>query len=369
MYSPLQREKFPPDETTQIKLTPNLRDKEKYTVHYRNLKLYTQLGMRVTKIHRVLSFEQKPWLKEYIDYNTNRRSQAKSKFEKDFYKLMNNSVFGKTQENLRKRMNVELITDSKTAKKRVAKPSFKRSNIITEDLVVMQCHITTLKLDRPIYVGFTVLELSKLLMYDFHYNHMKKKYPGEKQLQLLFTDTDSLAYSIQTDDIYKDMEADKDLYDFSEYPYDHYLYSNLNKKSIGKFKDELNSIPMVEFIGLRPKCYSLLFYGIVKDNVLISTELLEKQTAKGVKKSVKERHRRHKHYKKTLEGMTKFNVSQNLIKSKCHTVSSYHVNKIALTAYDTKRWLCCNGVNTLAYGHYRTFNNDFICQENCIHVV
>ena len=119
---------------------------------------------------------------------------------------MNNRVYGKTQENLRKRVNVELVTDARVLRKRVAKPSYYSGTSITDYLIVVQCKSTTLTLDRPIYVGFVVVELSKLHMYDFHYNHMKVKYLHANQLRLLFTDTDNLA--VQTDDIYKDMAVD-----------------------------------------------------------------------------------------------------------------------------------------------------------------
>ena len=212
MYSPAQRAVFP-DTASQRKLTTNLRDKVKYVVHYRNLKLYLQLGLVVTRIHRVLTFKQS-WLKTYIDFNTRQRSLAGSNFLKDLCTLMNNSVFGKTQGNLRKRVQVELITDA--------------GNPITDCLTVVQCKVATLTLNRPIYVGFSVLELSKLHMYDFHYNHMRVKYPG--QLRLLFTDTDSLAYAVQTDGIYRYMTEDAaNHYDFSEYPFDHSLISATNR--------------------------------------------------------------------------------------------------------------------------------------------
>ena len=106
---------------------------------------------------------------------------------------------------MRNRVHVELVADARILRKRVAKPSFCRSNPITDCLTVVQCKVATLTLNRPIYVGFSVLELSELHMYDFHYNHMCVKYPRANQLQLLFTDTDSLAYAVQTDDIYRDM--------------------------------------------------------------------------------------------------------------------------------------------------------------------
>ena len=151
--------------------------------------------MVITKIHRVLTFKQSPWLKKFIDFNKMKRAAATSDFEKDFFKLLNNSVFSKKQENLRNRIKVEAITSENIALKRICKPSFKRSQTIHENLVLIQTTIANLKLCKPIYVGFSVLELSKLLMYHFHYNHMLSKYTN---INLCFTDTDSLLYEIQT---------------------------------------------------------------------------------------------------------------------------------------------------------------------------
>ena len=254
---------------SQKKLTPNLRDKTRYVVHYRNLKLYVQLGLVITKVHRVLTFKQSPWLKAYIDFNTHHRSLSNNGFLRDFFILMNNSVFGKTKENLRKRVQVNLITDAAVLRKRLAKPSFCRGIPIIDCLTVVQCKVHTLTLNRPIYVGFTVLELSKLQMYDFHYNHMEVKYPHADQLRLLFTDTDSIAYAVQTENIYEDMASDAGAkYDFSVYPINHPLYDTSNRKALGVFKDELNSIPMKEFVGLGPKCYAFLCTGKVDRNIV-----------------------------------------------------------------------------------------------------
>ena len=161
MYSPAQHAVFL-QTAPQRKHTPNLRDKVRYVVHYRILKLYLQLGLVITRIHRVLTFKQSIWLKTYIDFNTHQRSLARSSFLKDFFKLMNNSVFGKTQENLRKRVQVELITDAAILRKRVAKPNFCRGNRITDCLTAIQCTVATLTLNRSIYVGFSVLDWSIL---------------------------------------------------------------------------------------------------------------------------------------------------------------------------------------------------------------
>ena len=166
---------------------------------------------------------------------------------------MNTSVFGKTRENLRKRVHVELIKDAGILHKRVVKPNFCRGCPITDCLTAIPCTVATLTLNRPIYV----LDLSKLHMYNFHYNHMCVKYPCPDQLRLLFTDTDSLAYAVQTEDIYRDMVEDAAThYDFSEYPRDQPLYSDMNHKAIGFFKDELNSVIMQQIVDLRLKCYA-----------------------------------------------------------------------------------------------------------------
>ena len=156
MYLPTQQSVFP-ESIPQKKLTPNLRDKTIYVVHYRNWKLYVQLGLVLTNVRRVLTFKQSPWLKAYIDINTHHRSLSDKGFLRDFFKLMDNSVFGKTQENLRKRVQVDLITDAAVLRKRIAKASFCREIPITDCLTVVQCKVQTLELNRPIYVGFTVL--------------------------------------------------------------------------------------------------------------------------------------------------------------------------------------------------------------------
>jgi len=213
------------------KLITSLRDKEKYVLNYRNSKLYLELGLQLKKIHRVLEFSQSKWLKEYIDFNTEMRKNANNSFEKDFFKLMNNSVFGKTKESLRKRTNIELVTNETRFKKLTAKPTYVSSKIFDENLVGVYSKKEGLLLDKPSYVGMSILDLSKTLMYDFHYNFIKKKYPD---CQLLFTDTDSLFYNIKTErDIYQDFWVDRNLFDNSDYPKSSKFFFGENKKVIG----------------------------------------------------------------------------------------------------------------------------------------
>ena len=141
------------------KLIPTLNDKKEYVLHYRNLQLCLDLGLKIMKVNRVLEFNQSPWLKQYIDFNTEKRKHAKNSFEKDFFKLMNNSVFGKTMENLRKRVDVRLVTNEKKPLKLTSKPTYVSFKIFNENLVAVHKIKETLTLNRPTYVGMCILDL------------------------------------------------------------------------------------------------------------------------------------------------------------------------------------------------------------------
>ena len=224
------------------KLVPNLGNKSKYVAHYKNFQLYLSLGMKLTKVHRILKFKESDWLKKYISFNTDKRKNAANSFEKDFLKLMNNSVFGKTMENLRKRINVELINNAQDYVRYVSRPNFISQKIFSKDFVAVHKIKPVLTLNKPIYVGFSILDLSKVLMYEF---------------QLLFTDTDSLVYEIKTEDVYEDFYPDKNLFDFSDYPLDSKFFDPVNKKVVGKMKDKFKGKKISEFVGLKSEMYSL----------------------------------------------------------------------------------------------------------------
>ena len=308
------------------KLVPTLLNKTKYVLHYRNLQLYLELGLTLEKVHRVLEFNQSPWLKQYIEYNTNKRMQAKNAFEKDFFKLMINSVSGKTIENLRKRVDVRLVTDHNQYLKMVSKPSFSGSKAFNENLVAVHEIKECLTLDRPAYVGMCILDLSKTPMYDFHYNTIKKMY-GNKA-RLLFTDTDSLCYEIATEDAYQDIWSQRDLYDFSDYAKNSPFYNASNKKVPCKFKDECGGLPMGSFIGLRSKMYSYLMDN-GKNN----------KTCKGVKKDVIKKNISHRCYEDVLFNNKEILHKMNTIRGDHHRLSSYQVNKISLSCFDDKRYI------------------------------
>ena len=322
------------------KLVPNLRDKERYVVHYRNLQLYLSLDMRLKRVRRALHFEQSPWMEPYIRMNIDLRKKATNDFEKDLYKLMNNSVFGKTMENLRKRVDVKLRGDEEDKLRRlIASPAFARANIFDDNLAAIQVHKNRLTLNRPVYVGgMSILVLSKHFMYNFYYNQIKARY-GDR-CQLLYTDTDSLLLEIQTEDVYKDIAEDQDLYDTSDYSKKHFLHSTANKNVLGKMKDECAGRPIAEYVGLRPKMYSILEAG---------GKNLKK--AKGVKKNVVQKHIRHEQYKQALFDKKTFRHGMDMLRSEGHRIYGQHLNKVSLSPFDSKRWIAEDSVTTLAYGN------------------
>ena len=252
---------------------------------------------------------------------------------------MNNSVFGKTTENLRKRVDVRLVTDEKKLDKLTSKPTYVSSKIFNENLMAVHKIKETLTLNRPAYVGMCILDLGKTLMYDFHYNYIKKKY--NDRAKLLFTDTDSLTYEIEAEDIYKDFWTDKDMFDNSDYPENSPYYCNTNKKIIGKFKDEACGIPVTEFVGLKSTMYSY-----VKDNEEGG------KTAKGIKKNVIKNNIKHEDYKITLLNEEQMHHKMKTIRSQRHQLGSYEINKVSLSCFDDKCYIHDNGTSSYAYGHY-----------------
>ena len=284
------------------KLIPNLWDKKKYVIHYKNLIQCLRLGMKLTHIHRGIKFNESEWMKPYIDMNTELRTKAKNNFEKDHYKLMNNLVFGKTMENIRNRVNVKLVNNEEKARKLIAKPNFNSCKIFSENLISVHMKKTRLVMNKPVYLGACILDLSKTIMYDFHYNYIKPMY-GDKA-KLLFTDTDSLMYEIETEDFYKDISGDvKNRFDTSDYPDNHSsgIPTGCNKKVLGMFKDEATGKSIKEFVGLRAKLYSYKMF-----------EGEESKKCKGIKRRVVEKSITHEDYKTCLltgkEQLRKMNI-------------------------------------------------------------
>lgn len=319
------------------KLMLTLEDKKSYFVHYRNLKLYLKLGVQITKLHNVLEFDQSDWMRQYVEKNTELRKKATSEYEKGFYKLMTNSLYGKTIENVRGRSNAKLFSKPVSDLKLQL---YKDHTIFSEDMTLIDFYKQEIVLDKPKIIGFCILELSKWLMYDFYYN-MKDRYGSD--MKLLFTDTDSLMLVLPKQKFEKDLHEDKELYDkfdFSNYPKDHILYSDKNKKVVGKMKSETANIEILEFCGLKAKTYSF-----------ITEENKEHTRCKGINKRIKDKELHHQDYKNVLFDEIALFTNIHSIRSHRHELTTNKQNKLALTPYDDKFYICDNGIDTLPYGY------------------
>lgn len=322
-------------------------DKEKYVIHYGMLKLALAHGLILKKIHNVLRFKQSAWLKAYIDMNTRYRAQATNEFDKSFYKLLNNAIYGKTMENVRLRALIYMITKwegrGKTSGRHlIAQPNFKNCKMLDENLATIEMHKSHILMDKPIIVGLCVLELSKVVMYKFLYDYLKPKY-GSK-VRVVYTDTDSFILEIETEDVYADIRDDPDQFDTWVYPEGNiYGIPRHNNKVPGKFSDECpESIPS-EVVCLRAKAYSVRAGRIEK-----------MKKAKGVKRNVLKNTITFDDYYHCVinNGITV--RRQYTIRSKAHNVYTISTKKIALNPYDDKRYILKPGnINTLAWGHYR----------------
>lgn len=340
------------------KLIADFSPKKNYAIHYMVLKQCLENGLKLAKVHFVISFRQSPWLAPYIDKNTSERQKASNSFLKDLYKLYNNSVFGKTMENVDKRKNIKLVNhwdyrDRRRigAQKLISKPNFHSASQFDDELWAIQMNKTNVTYNKPIYLGFCILELSKYRMYDFFYGYIKKKYGN--RATLCYTDTDSFILDIETDDVYEDIKSDIDLqYDTSDYPEDNiYKIPRKNKKIIGMMKDENCGKIMTMFIGLGPKMYSFQ----VEDGE-------EVKKAKGVKKCIISKYSINDYKECLLNEKISRDVMINF-RSKMHQVYTNKMFKIVLSCKDTKRKIKADKINTYAWGH-KNIENEYLNSIN-----
>lgn len=373
------------------KLLLTLSEKKNYVIHYRMLKLALNHGLVLKKVHRILSFKQSKWLKPYIDINTQLRTQATNDFEKSFFKYMINSVFGKTMENLRLRADIKLVNKwggRCGAGLLIARPNFKRCKIFSDTVVAIELHKTHVKMVKPVIIGMSILDISKITMYSFLYDFLKPKY-GEN-CNVCYTDTDAFILSVKTDDFYADMKANIEQFDTSDYSNDNvYDMPKVNKKVPGLFKDEMNGEILAEFVGLRAKCYAALpFSAKLKECKCSKKTVVERRAtesdyidcnakncelkkksklikkSKGIKKNIVKREITFNDYidciekncdygRQNVSGPCTINRKQNTIRSKMHNVYTIQQEKIALNPADDKRYLLPpNRIDTLAWGHF-----------------
>ena len=356
-----------PEGSKVKKLAPNLLPKKNYVCHIRNLQLYKTLGVKITRVHQALKFDESSWLKPYIDLNTKLRAAATNGADKDMYKLLNNAVFGKTCENLLGRTEYQLVGSRKQALKYISKPTFKDYTVYNETLAGIHLYPSKVVLNKPSYVGIAVSELSKTLMYDFFYNNIKEKYGDRARLQM--TDTDSFLLEIQTGDWYDDIRDEiKTLYDTSEYPENHPAgLPRVNKKVIGLWKDEYKGRTVNEYAGTCSKSYALTlseYPGICEksfcDGKCGSKTCIGNggKKCKGAKKAVVKKGITLEDYKKCVFNQQSKGITQLCFTTHDHEMFTEKINKVALSPKDDKRVILSDGIRMLPIGHWRTKHKD-----------
>lgn len=334
---------------SSTKLVPDLNKKVKYVCSLKNLKLYLEQGLILTKIHRVLAADQSNFVKSYIDFNSSKRQAAKSDFEKDLFKLFNNSIYGKFIESVRKRTNVNAVRDEKSATKLISKPQFVGFNILDNEVTLVQTVKRKILLDKPITCGFMVLENAKFIMQDFWYNTLKPMY--NSKIQLLLSDTDSLVYGVQTENAYKDLYSIRHLMDLSGYNEQTVLgqFCDMsNKKVVAKFSDEKPLEIIKECVALKPKMYSILTKQLIpKDNCSIGHSAIAKGVPKVAKKKIK-----HDEFRNVLLNSGTTMTTAKTIRTFNNKLFSVSISKRGLSSYDDKKYILNDKITTLSYGHY-----------------
>ena len=317
----------------------DLQNKKKYVVHIKSLNQALNHGLKLKRVHRIIGFNQKAWLKPYIDMNTELRKLAKDDFEKDLFKLMNNTVFGKTMENIRKHRDIKLVTTNKKRNKLVSEPNYHTMNYISEDLSIIEMNKTKVKMNKPIYLGLSILDISKILIYELWYDYMKPKYGN--RVKLCYMDTDSFIMNIKTNDFCEDIANDiEKRFDTSNYETNRPLPIGKNKKVIGLMKDELGGEIITEFVTLRPKTYSYL-----------TDDGKENKKAKGTKKCVIKRMIKFNDYKNCLLKDKVLLKSQKRFISKKHDVYTEGINKVALSDNNGKIIVSSDKITSYPYGY------------------
>ena len=278
-------------------------------------------------------------VKKYINFNTELRKNALNDFEKDFFKLMNNAVFGKTMENVRKHRDIKLVKTDHRRNKLVSERNYHTMKLNDDNLAIIEMRKVKVTMNKPVYLGLSILEISKITMYEFWYDSVKSKY--RSRASLCYMDTDSFVINIKTKDFYKDIaENVKERFDTSNYIYDRPLPTGVNKKVVGFMKDELGGGIITEFTALRPKAYSYK-----------TDDLIELKKAKGTKKCVVKKMLRFHDYKNCLFTNSKVLSSQQIFKRENHSVYTENINKIALSCDDDKRIVATDGISSYPYGY------------------
>ncbi|XP_064631626.1 uncharacterized protein LOC135489925 [Lineus longissimus] len=335
---------------TGEKLIPHLGPRTNYIVYLKNLLYYLQLGMTLSKVHRILAFDQSPWMKDFVSFCTEqRKAAANNPFESDFWKKAINSCYGKFLQDKTKHINMSLVSDKRKFLTKTSKPNFKSVTIYNRKLVGIQMKPRSILLDRPITAGMVCLETSKMKLYKMHYDFIKPLY-GDR-CHLLMTDTDSLLYFLEEyeGNVDEDFFANRRYFDLSNYPKDSPYFCETNKKVRGTFKREDACDPIVDFVGLRAKMYSTRH----RSEAVTSKA---KGLPRCVMQSIGFEQYEDALYMNTSSQAAPSTCNFKSIRSKNLKLYTLTQEKKALSPLDTKRWLCKDNIHTFAFGHYRIKN-------------
>jgi hypothetical protein len=340
-----------------VKLMATLHNKTNYIVHFKNLKLYLKLGLQLSKIHRILAFDQKPFMKKYIDLNIRKRKAATSSFEIALYKGYNNHVFGMTMYNVFNQSNYTIVHRLKHFQRLAGKPTFHSCQIINTHLIGVQMKPNNILCNKPIYIGASVLDLAKQHMYAFYYEYLVPMYAGTG-LRMIYTDTDSFYLHIKNQsNLYLDFLHNERFFDRSNYPPKHFLHSNKRKRKLGLMKNEHTEGQITEMCALRAKMYAVRICN-EKDDL----------KAKGLKRSIISE-LSMENYLSCLRNISTTHHNYKQIRSFRHQIVTQKQQKIGLSPFDDKRYILDCGIHTLGHGHYKTksspqFNHCNECFKN-----
>lgn len=346
---PLLPETRCPPNSKHCKLMQTLYNKSFYIIHYRTLKQALQLGVILKAVHRVLSFNQSPWLKPYIELNTQLRNETTNDFHKGLFKLLINSIFGKTLENPEKRVDIKLLTHFERIGHRrglqdyVSLPNFKSFTIFSENLAAVHMGRTSVFYNRPMFAGFSVLDISKIKMYEFFYGFLKKF-----NVKTLYSDTDSIIFEVADTNFYQVIRNNPHHFDTSNYPLENIHNIVPSQSVVGRFKDEMKGETIKRFLGAGPKTYCIQ---------LENNSVTKK--AKGVARATIENFLTLNHFERVVRGeLDVVMANMYVFRSRHHEMFIELVRKVALSAKDDKRYQIPNSRDSLAWGH-RNAPEDF----------
>jgi len=332
----------------------NLYNKKEYSVYYKNLQFYCNLGVVLDKVHQVICFEEKKVFEEYVNKNIALRNEAISKAKKNAYKLILNSFYGSLAMRKELHRNIYICTNEERASKIVSKPYFQNFTLVDQNTSILVCKKPTVLLDRFPLVAAVILELSKLHMYKLWYHVFKNKF--KNRVSLLYVDTDCFNMHIVGSNVNEELKClsldGETVFDHSNLPVEDSLYSVSKKGIPGYLKNEVAGKKIYAFVGLKRKMYAFKFYN----------DKFSKMRARGVPKQALKKFS-FITYCKTLKKRKIVYASFRTIRSiKCqlHTILQ---KKIAFTALSTDRYILGDGINTLPYGHFSLINENIMGVE------